>query len=71
MKDRFGNELSVGDTVIYCHMVSRSSAGMSLEKIHSFTPKMVRLGRFNDRWNSNRVTVNPGSLARYNKEDRG
>jgi hypothetical protein len=60
-------ELKQGDTVLYCQMVSRSNAAMTVEKIHSFTEKMVRLERTN-MWNKNkRLTVSPDKLALYNQ----
>ena len=42
MKDAFGKQLNVGDTVIYVD-ASRSGYNIRLATIVKFTPKMVRL----------------------------
>jgi len=60
MKDRLGNEINVGDTVIYCRIEWGTHVQMTKEKIKHLTDKMVKLesGSFG--------LVKPGSLVLYN-----
>lgn len=60
MKDRLGNEINPGDTVIYGRIEWGTHVQMTKEKVEYFTAKMVKLegGSFG--------LVKPSNLILYN-----